>query len=258
MVNIGNYTLSATEETQVLDIYEKLKSAFPNARFDYRKDITGIGEEGRYLLCYFSSKDNIVYVKFKNCTRITLNDIEAIQNDIYATIELFKSEDFKIKRAPNIQQSNIDSSQDHLPYNEYPHMQEWFLLYERAMELIPETKTNACFNTCSNRLKNVLYQNNIFRVEDLIPLTPIQIMKIPNLGRKCFMELCDFLLNLTKDETATQNINIPSPQTSDEKLQKIQYIRHNRRNIIIDPDDLLIKFDEDIDVYNTLYFLLLF
>ena len=103
-------------------------------------------------------------------------------------------------------------------------------------------------------MKNVLYKNHIFRIEDLIVLTPAQIMKIPNLGRKCFIELCDFLLNLTKDEIATQNINPPSLQIPEEKLQKIQYIRDNRRNIIIDPHDRLIEFDEDIDLYNTLYF----
>ena len=204
-MNIGNYTLSVIEESQVLAIYEKLKSSFPNVRFDYRKDITGIGEEGRYLLCYFSLKDNSVYVKFKNRTWVNLNDFEAIQSDIYATVELFKSGDFKTKRTPNTPKSSIISSQENLLYDEYPHMIEYFLLYEKAKEFIPESKMNVCFNSCSNRLKNVLYQNNIFRVEDLIPLTPIQIIKIPNLGRKCFTELCDFLLDLTKNENATQD-----------------------------------------------------
>ena len=65
-MNIGNYKLSAIEENKVLTIYQKLKLSFPDIRFDYRKEITGIGEEGRHLLCYFSLKDNTVYVKFKN------------------------------------------------------------------------------------------------------------------------------------------------------------------------------------------------
>jgi len=253
-VNIGNYKLSAIEENKVLTIYEKLKHSFPNIRFDYRKEITGIGEEGRHLLCYFSLKDNTVYVKFKNRTFINLDDFKTIQNDIEATVELFKSESFNTKRISNIQRTNNNSPQENHLGDGYSHMQEYFLLFEKAKELIPEEKTSVCFNSCSNRLKKVLYQNHIFRVEDLILLTPIQIMNIPNLGRKCFIELCDFLLNLTNDEIIIQNINTPSLQISEEKLQKIQYIRDNKRNIIIDYNDRLIEFDKNIEIYNTLYF----
>lgn len=55
-MKIGTYQLTSLEENRILVIYEKLKHSFPCIRIDCRKEIIGIGEEGRYLMCYFSFK----------------------------------------------------------------------------------------------------------------------------------------------------------------------------------------------------------
>ena len=89
-MNIGDYQLTSVEENKLLLIYEKLKTSFPNIRIDCRKEIIGIGEEGRYLMCYFSLREDAVFVKFKNSTWLNLNDSQAILKDIDLTIDLFK------------------------------------------------------------------------------------------------------------------------------------------------------------------------
>ena len=253
-MKIGTYQLTSLEENRILVIYEKLKHSFPCIRIDCRKEIIGIGEEGRYLMCYFSLKEDAVFVKFKNRTWINLNDSQAIQNDIDLTIELFKNEELKIKKKSETLESVIYISPESFFDDDYAYMREDFLCYTKAVELIPQNKTNTSFNSCSNRLKNALYRNHTFTVKDLLAFTPVQIMKIPNLGRKCFKELCDFLLALSNNEKNINNNSSPTLIQTEQRLQKIKYINDNRREISVNSNDAVADLTEDIEIYNTLYF----
>ena len=96
-MNIGNYKLTSIEENSILTIFETLKCTFPYIKIQHRKEIIGIGEAGRHLLCYFLLIDDAIFVKFKNRTPLKLNDSDAIQKDIDATIELFRNEELKTR-----------------------------------------------------------------------------------------------------------------------------------------------------------------
>ena len=125
-MNIGNYRLTSIEENSILTTYETLKCTFPYIQIQYRKEISGLGEEGRHLLCYFRLNDDAIFVKFKNRTPLNLNDSDAIQKDIDATIELFRNEEFKTKSSVSNEKMHV-SSETH--NNEYGYMHEAFLLY---------------------------------------------------------------------------------------------------------------------------------
>ena len=249
-MNIGNYRLTSIEENSILTIYETLKCAFPYIQIQNRKEIIGIGEEGRHLLCYFRLNDDVIFVKFKNRTPLILNDSDAIQKDIDATIELFRNEEFKTNSSVSNEKMHI-SSETH--NNEYGYMHEAFLLYASAIESIPKSRLNTCFDSCSNRLKNALYRNHICTVQDLLVLAPEQIMNIPNLGRKCFNELCNFLLSISSGELLTQD-NEPHPLTeANERLQKVTFINDNRQETVIKIEDAFLDFDKNDEAYNRLY-----
>ena len=251
-MNIGNYKLTFTEENSILTIYETLKCAFPNILIQHRKEIIGIGKEGHYLLCYFLFKDDTVFVKFKNRPLLNLNDSDTIQKDIDATIELFRNEEFKTKTKPSLSNENKRvSSEKH--NNNYGYMHKEFQLYSNAIELISHSKANTCFDSCSNRLKNALYKYNICTVQDLLVLTPEQIMNIPNLGRKCFNELCNFLLSLSSDKRLAQdNESRPVTQANDH-LQKIKFINDNRRETVIKIEDAFSALDKNDETYCRLF-----
>ena len=251
-MNIGNYRLTSIEENSILTIYETLKCAFPYIQIQHRKEIIGIGEEGRHLLCYFLLNDDAIFVKFKNRTPLNLNDSDAIQKDIDATIELFRNEEFKIKTKSSVLNEEMHVSSE-MHNTEYGYMHEAFLLYASAIESIPKSKVNTCFDSCSNRLKNALYRNHICTVQDLLVLTPEQIMNIPNLGRKCFNELCNFLLSLSNGKLLTQN-NEPHPLTeASKRLQKLTFINDNRQETVIKIEDAFLDLDKNDEAYNRLY-----
>ena len=63
-MKIGTYQLTPSEESEILSIYEKLKRAFPAIKIKCRKKIIGIGEEGRYLMCYFLVKKGTIFVLY--------------------------------------------------------------------------------------------------------------------------------------------------------------------------------------------------
>ena len=204
-MKIGIYQFTPAEESRVFTIYERLKDLFPGIKIDYRKDIIGIGEEGRYLMCYFALKEDAVFVKFKNRTWIDLNDFQTVLNDMNLTIDLFKNEELKIKKKIETTKNVMYIPRKDCCDDTYAYMGEKFQCYTKAIEQIPQNKMHFSFDSCSNRLKNALYRNHIFTVQDLLPLTPTQIMKTPNLGLKSFEELCDFLLDLSNAEKEIPN-----------------------------------------------------
>ena len=89
---------------QVEYIFSAFSKEFPEVRFDERKEILGIGEPDRYLMCYFFYRDNKFYVKFKrNQVYIVLpQDFNQVDACVEKTINLFKNNEFirqrKIKR----------------------------------------------------------------------------------------------------------------------------------------------------------------
>ena len=245
-MNIGSRRLTLKEEDHVLNIYEKLKLSFPNIRIDYREEIIGIGEEGRYLMCYFMLSDNALSVKFKNQTWLNINDHEAILSDIDKTVELFKNEELKLnKKRSSLKKEHFNDESNYI--------RDIFQLYTVAKDLISQNEINVSFDLCSTRLKNALYNSNVFTVKDLLNLTPEQIMNIPNLGRKGFRELCDFLTSVSSIESATQKNTSPLLIQAEEKLQKIRYIHDKNQKFIVDSKDVLLEFEEEIETYNNLY-----
>ncbi len=89
---------------QVEYIFSAFSKEFPEVRFDDRKEILGIGEPDRYLMCYFFYRDNTFYVKFK-CNQVYTvlpQDFNQVDACVEKTINLFKNNEFikqrKIKR----------------------------------------------------------------------------------------------------------------------------------------------------------------
>ncbi len=168
-MRIQDYTLTKLEEDRVRIILELFRSAFPSARIDEREEIIGIGEEGRYLFCYFSRIDGKTCVKFKKRDWLDLEDAAAILSDAEKTVALFKAEPLTISRKPK----------------EKP---------------LADGQT-AEFDLCSRRLRHVLYNNRIFTVRDLLSYTPEQLRRIKGIGRKSIRELCAFLKDrIAEDE----------------------------------------------------------
>lgn len=246
-MNIGKYKLTSIEEKSILSIFETLKCAFPYIKIQYRKEIIGIGEAGRHLLCYFLLIDDAIFVKFKNRTPLNLNDSDAIQKDIDATIDLFRNEELKTRTKSSVSNEIMHTN------DECKYMHEEFLLYSRTIASFPKTKVNTNFDSCSNRLKNALYANHICTVQDLLVLTPEQIMNIPNLDRKCFNELCEFLLSLSSGELLMQD-NDPRPLTqANDRLQKIKFINDNSGEAVIKIEDALLGLDKNDEAYIRLF-----
>lgn len=89
---------------QVEYIFSAFSKEFPEVRFDDRKEILGIGEPDRYLMCYFFYRDNTFYVKFK-CSKDYIElpqDFDRVNDYIVETIEFFKNNELikqrKIKK----------------------------------------------------------------------------------------------------------------------------------------------------------------
>ena len=126
---IRGYTLSYDEERKVMSIYEELKKHFPEVRFDDRKAILGIGEEGSYLMCYFLREEDRTLVKFKYGERLALDNDQAIQDDLQRTVSLFREGVFRMeKRSREIKVHNaiFDNGclEEYLQNDEYDELLE--------------------------------------------------------------------------------------------------------------------------------------
>ena len=165
-----------------------------------------------------------------------------------------QDEEFKLDTNNNVQTLKENGFNEINLNGEYEYMKEDFLLYIKAREMIPSNKTNTYFDSCSNRLKNALYKQHIFTVKDLIDLSPLQIMKIPNLGRKCFVELYDFLLELSNDSEVVDNTNLSTITNVEEKLNKIRFINENSTSVTIEFNSNILDTEEFvIEEYKYLY-----
>ncbi len=253
-MNIGSYNLTSAEENKVFAIYEKLKRSFPDIRIDQRKEIVGIGEEGRRLVCYFSLRDGAVSVKFKNKAWLNLNDSESIESDMESAIELFKTEELKIKKNSHTGERKNHARAEARSDDTYEYVRWYFARFEKALESVPQSKADMSFTSCSTRLKNALYSNDIFKVRDLFAFSPLQIRNIHNIGKGSFLELCDFLLALSGNENAIyDNDALHVKIQTEENFQKLKYINDNRREIPVNVNDATMDLAENAELYSALY-----
>ncbi|MDE7454863.1 MAG: hypothetical protein K2M64_03435, partial [Clostridia bacterium] len=101
-MNIGSYQLTIEEERLVENIYTKFQSEFEQCKYVHRKEILGIGEQGRYLMCYFFLKNGLLLVKFKseqNASQLLCDT--TLSSKILQTIELFKNNAFITQHQTN-------------------------------------------------------------------------------------------------------------------------------------------------------------
>lgn len=177
-LNIGQHKLTDEEELLINNIYAQFKNEFDKCGFVMRKEILGIGEPDRYLMCYFHFVDNILYVKFKNIQdKIPLSNMEAVLESIAQTIVLFKSNSF-IKKS----KSNSFISQN----SRYSDITIEILENEinQKLSLITAEYYNITFDNCSNRLKNALNRNGVFTISDIIKFSAKEIVAFNYLGAK--------------------------------------------------------------------------
>lgn len=99
---------------QIQYIFSAFSKEFPDARFDDRKEILGIGEPDRYLLCYFMRSNDKFYVKFK-CSKDYIElpqDFDRVNDYIVETIEFFKNNEL-------IKQRKIKKVYQRIGFNSY-------------------------------------------------------------------------------------------------------------------------------------------
>jgi DNA-binding CsgD family transcriptional regulator len=231
-----DHDFTPEEERLFFAVFDALKQVFPKTRIDERKDVIGIGEEGRLLFCYFSLRDGALRVKFKNLYHRDLTDEDAVWQDLRDTVTLFQAEALPVAaRHPKERaERNYDS------------MLEDFALYEKACQQIPEEKTAVGFSPCSNRLKNVFAREGIQTVKDLLALSPLQIMQFPSFGKTCFWELYDYLLSLQHGDAA-------SAAPPSERLQRGERIQVAKKAVRLSPEEAFLHFNENSDAYAALY-----
>ena len=94
---IGKISREVTMEEQLVinNVFEQLKKSFPEIQIVEKKDIVGIGEPNKHLLCYFSDNDGLK-VKFKSEEK-SMDAYEDLSLQIQNTINLFLTQDFSLK-----------------------------------------------------------------------------------------------------------------------------------------------------------------
>lgn len=99
-MKLVDYIATQEEQERINYIFGCLKKVFPNIRYDERVDIIGIGEEGKYLLCYFKLVDGTKrYVKFKALEELLSlhEDVAVIDDAIGKTIRYFQENDVTLQ-----------------------------------------------------------------------------------------------------------------------------------------------------------------
>lgn len=242
-MHIGSYYLTKRENNQIVDIYFKFKQSFSNCKLIIKKDIIGIGEDGKYLMCYFSYKDSNLFVKFKNDDIKYKIDSDFLDKKIIETIDLFIKNDFTIKERTNPYNSKSSQYAD-------KSLEIVCKEYEKTLYNLSDEYNHISFDQCSNRLRNALYRNNIRNIKMLKSYPTELLLKLHFFGNKCLYELCDFLIDIGSiDVSETINNNsFPDKNTSeDEELEKrfemLTYINSSKQKFT------KLIFDNSYDIY---------
>ena len=186
-------------------IFSKFQENFPEVKYKERESIIGIGEAGKYLLCYFKKeKDGAIFVKFKSNSQAVPIMIDKEEIDLYVmqTTELFKSKDFSKKKKDSKEKKlgSIDEAVESL-------------FQKLLQQVIPQHGELSFENLVSQRLCNALCRGGILKISDLSEWTIAKIKQIPYFGAVCLQELLSTLESLRGEEHKN-----PS------KLQELHYI----------------------------------
>lgn len=198
-MKIADVAVGGQEEATIDIIYHHLKESFPLVEYVERKNILGIGEPGRHLMCYFSLDDNGLRIKFKRKDAVYLSDcidLIALADD---TVRLFQENDFKSKHKerPSFRASTTVPCASDAPPRLYSLNEEACLIAEKIWaelgDMSEETKCRT-FDGCSARIYNALRQRGIVTIGDLCAYTPQEILSTRYFGYKCILELYQFVL----------------------------------------------------------------
>lgn len=219
-------------------IFASFQKEFNDICYDERSSIVGIGEPGKYLLCYFKkTNEGEILVKFKSNDKPVsiLDDIVSIDSYINETIDMFKTNDFLLKGGHSKENSD--------------NQRKWEYSFENKEidELIEETVSTKgeilIRDIGSRRLTNALYNAGIKTILDLRGWTASGLLEIKNFGKACLEELYYNFFALKQEglpkETADNDIKYLSRKASKGMVKKFL---HNEN---VDKYLTLIKFDEN-------------
>ena len=256
-MTVGKYTLSPEEEGRVLAIYEQLKVHFPSAELDFREEIIGIGEEGRYRFCYFALREGELRVKFKHRSWLSLDDEAAIERDITATVARFRATEMtlpKRRRREKAREKTAASQPTYRPQmpeitKEAPPLYEEMLqLCKEALANIPNDKTNTGFDRCSPPLRRALHHSFLFSVEELYNRFSDEAITLPRIGSARLRELCGFLLTLVPKEVCLSE----AAKEIRQRTEAIDYLQTAQREAPVLLGDIPLGFEAEGD-YHSLY-----
>ena len=226
---IDGIHLSEGQTKIIKYIYSKLKQAFSDVKYQERRSILGIGEDGKRLMCYFLFNHDGFCIKFKDKPALQYvdNDNVDIDKDIEETIELFKKYDFTLKKNASNNYSNGKSKAYNFKNSILNNLDllEVEQKYKEALLALDNSYDIVSFERCSQRLKNALFKNKIFSIGDLRLIDIIQLFQFKNFGARCFYELCEFLLNV-KDMSLT--LASKESELAKQKLEMLKFIQSSR------------------------------
>lgn len=254
-MNIGIYNLSKNEENRILEIFQEFQQSFPNCELINRKDILGIGEQGKHLMCYFLYLNHTLLIKFKNKDeKLNIFD-NSIYENINTTIGLFKRNQFLLKASSNQSSSCISKNSPYSNLSTDIIVKE----FEKLLHNIDNKFNNISFDQCSNRLKNVLYKNGISNIQILKSYPIENILQFKNFGEKCLWELCEVLTKVSNNEIIeTQSTSNKQNTTNDKQLEEqynmLRYINNiNNTPFVCDLKNAIPLYLENIDKYALMH-----
>ncbi len=198
-MKIADVAVTGQAEEIIDIIYHRLKESFPLVEYVERKNILGIGEPGKHLMCYFSLDDGGLRIKFKGKDAVHLTDGFDLIALADGTVQLFQENDFtsKHKEGTSFRTSNEATCASDASPKLYSQNEEERLIVEKIWaELgdMSEEEKRRTFDGCSARVYNALRQLRIVTIGDLCAYTPQELLSIRNFGYKCILELYRFIL----------------------------------------------------------------
>ena len=224
-LNLVDFAKESAVKERIDFIYNSLKREFPLVRYDERDTIIGIGEEGKYLLCYFKlGNEGEKQVKFKSLKTplLLMGEIADIENAIKETIAMFCNSDMTIRpRDKTTPKTNSERTKDFVIDEGSVEHAEFANLMASIQPSYDETEIESI---ASRRLFNALSSAGIIYVGDLRKWTYYELRQIPWFGKKSYEELCSLLLSLSNDvlpeELSKRNIGFLNIKATQKTINK--------------------------------------